>query len=437
MSLKRRFNVDGMSCQACEIHIEQELKKHNKVKCVEADYVSSVVEITLKEHMTKADLEELVESTGYSITSNSLAKKSIWSISAGVLFLILLFGKYFDFGQMSLDSTVGYGVIFMIGLLTSLHCITMCGGINIAVNSRKVTSITVGKPLSKYRSSFLYNFGRVTSYTIIGGLVGLLGSVLSFSDFTRGVISSIAALFMILIGLKMIGLIPKFSVKISGYDKVAKWLFNSEKQNGAFIVGLVNGFMPCGPLQMMQLYALGTGSFVKGALAMFIFSLGTVPLMLGLSIVSTHMRHQYSKYFVKVGAVLIVVMGVVMFNRGIALAGYSQPVQAVESSVSGVIAYVESDTDFQTVQVDIQKYTYEPIVLQKGIPVNLNFYADAENLNSCNGALQIPEYNVKLGLIPGDNMVVFTPTETGVYTYSCWMGMITSEIIVVDDIEDL
>ncbi len=437
MSLKRRFNVDGMSCQACEIHIEQELKKHNKVNCVEADYVSSVVEITLKEHMTKADLEELVQSTGYSITSNSLAKKSIWLISAGILFLILLFGKYLDFGQMSLDSTVGYGMIFMIGLLTSLHCITMCGGINIAVNSRKVTSITVGKPLSKYRSSFLYNLGRVTSYTLIGGLVGLLGSVLSFSDFTRGLITLIAALFMILLGLKMIGLIPKFSFKISAYDKVAKWLFNDEKQNGAFIVGLVNGFMPCGPLQMMQLYALGTGSFVKGALAMFVFSLGTFPLMLGLSIVSTHMRHQYSKYFVKAGAVLIVVMGVVMFNRGIILAGYSQPAQAVESSVSGAIAHVESDTDVQTVQVDIQKYTYEPIVLQRGIPVNLNFNAEAENLNSCNGALQIPEYNVKLGLVPGDNMVEFTPTEVGVFTYSCWMGMITSEIIVVDDIGDL
>ena len=83
----------------------------------------------------------------------------------------------------------------------------------------------------------------------------------------------------------------------------------------------MNGLMPCGPLQAMQLYALGTGSFLAGALSMFIFSLGTVPLMFGLGALSSLLSSKFTSRMMKVSAALVLLLGLVMVNRGLALSG--------------------------------------------------------------------------------------------------------------------
>lgn len=87
------------------------------------------------------------------------------------------------------------------------------------------------------------------------------------------------------------------------------------------LIGILNGFMPCGPLQAMQLYALGTGGFIQGALSMFAFSIGTVPLMLTFGTVSTFITKRFSKYMVRASAVLIVALSIVMITRGLSLSG--------------------------------------------------------------------------------------------------------------------
>ena len=135
----------------------------------------------------------------------------------------------------------------------------MCGAINL---------IAIYDTNKNYKRSLLYNLGRVLSYTLIGGLVGLIGSIFTLSNIANGIVILIASLIMLVMSFNMLGIID-FKIPF-------KKIRIKKKTRNAFIVGLLNGLMPCGPLQAMQVYALSTGSFIKGALSMFLFSLGTV-----------------------------------------------------------------------------------------------------------------------------------------------------------------
>jgi plastocyanin domain-containing protein len=75
---------------------------------------------------------------------------------------------------------------------------------------------------------------------------------------------------------------------------------------------------------------------------------------------------------------------------------------------------------------------YEPITVQKGIPVKWIIKAEEGSINGCNNSIVIPQYGMQKDLSIGDNIIEFTPTESGTVPFSCWMGMISSQITVVD-----
>lgn len=91
--------------------------------------------------------------------------------------------------------------------------------------------------------------------------------------------------------------------------------------------------------------------------------------------------------------------------------------------------------DIQEISIDLKSRAYAPIVVQKGIPVKFNIIATQDNINSCNGTIIIPELNIEKTLVPGDNIIEFTPENEGTIAYSCWMGMINSKIQVVADLD--
>lgn len=171
--------------------------------------------------------------------------------------------------------------------------------------------------MSKLIPSFLYNMGRLFSYTIIGAVVGGLGAVINISPSTRGMGAILAGGFMLIMGLSMLD-ISFFRKIIPRMPKVfAGKLYAKLNKAAPFTVGLLNGLMPCGPLQSMQLFALGTGDALVGALSMFFFALGTVPLMFGLGALSSLLSHSFRGKMVKVGAVLVAVLGAFMLFMGI------------------------------------------------------------------------------------------------------------------------
>ncbi len=457
--IRRILHIDGMTCTGCETRIENTLKKLEGIEEVKAIFNSANIYITYDSNYIKLErIIEVIEKLDYRVLNNPLYNSSVDSAKQKGLengsiagknigqFLgvgVIIFALYtilnstigFNFIP-NIDQSMGYGILFFIGLMTSLHCIAMCGGINLSVSipnyTRKSKSSSNIKA-SELKPGLLYNMGRVIAYTAVGGIVGSIGSVVSFSGTAKGIAAVISGLFMVIMGLNMLNVFPwlrKLNPRLPKF--LVKNVHSSIRNKGPLFIGLLNGLMPCGPLQAMQLYALGTGSFVSGALSMFLFSLGTVPLMLGFGTVSSLLSRKFTHKMLKVSAVLVMILGIIMMNRGLNLSGIDLANSVMmASTVSSNVAILEDGV--QTVTIKLEAGSYSPITVQKGVPVKWNIRVEAGDLNGCNNPIIIPEFNIQKGLTIGDNYIQFTPEKEGNFVYTCWMGMISSNIKVVSD----
>lgn len=436
--------IKGMSCGACEVKLEEGLNKLKGVSKAKVSYKNANAVITYNPKLiSRLDMEAEIERLGYHAVNQKSEENvkeeknginTLLGIGMLVLAVILIQNNTGLFQLVpQINQNMGYGILFVIGILTSLHCVAMCGGINLSqcVSYGSADSSATG--ILKYTPSLLYNAGRVVSYTLIGGIVGALGSVVSISGTARGVVALAAGIFMVIMGLNMLNIFPALRKIVPGMPKIfRKKLVGSGKGKGPFYIGLLNGLMPCGPLQSMQLYALGTGSFMAGALSMLLFSLGTVPLMFGFGAIAGLLNSKYTKKMMKASAALVITLGIIMLNRGLSLSGIDL-VRASNTVDAGNTARVEENV--QVITTKLQPGGYEPIVVQKGVPVKWTIQAEQKDLNGCNETIVIPAYNIEVTLKEGDNLIEFTPKETGNIPYSCWMGMIRSNIQVVDSIQ--
>lgn len=446
------IKIDGMTCVSCENRIERTLKNTEGIISVKVNYSKGTATVTFDAGMIRLkEIEKIIEKLDYRVIkpdqhSNNNENTSVQIVGVIVIILALYmiinrFGGFNIFNSFpEAKEGMGYGMLFVIGLLTSTHCIAMCGGINLSQCVPYQSGKTEGKHrLASLSPSLLYNAGRVISYTVIGGIVGALGSVISFSGAAKGIVAVIAGIFMVIMGLNMLNLFPWLRKLNPRMPKIfAAKIYEQKKSNRPLYVGLLNGLMPCGPLQAMQLYALSTGDPVKGALSMMLFSLGTVPLMFGLGALSSVLSRKFTHRMMTVSAVLVVILGVFMFSNGVALSGYALPFSDGISNTekAGGIATAEIIDGVQVVTTTLSSGRYEPIRVQAGIPVQWNIQAEAGSINGCNNRIIIPEYQLEKKLEPGDNIIEFTPSNSGTIPYSCWMGMIRSEIVVAQDLND-
>ena len=424
------LRVENMICISCERKINNTLKNVKGVIEGRASYKNGTLYIKYDENLCSLkDIENILTDLGYSINKDSSINKEALSI-AGILLIALVIFKLgqnsgsFDMSE-SLKSNIGYISLFFVGIFTSLHCIGMCGGIMMSQS----LSFKEDKPLGKLKPSLFYNLGRLTSYTLLGGIVGAIGSVFSLSTSMQGLISLFAAVFMIIMGFNISGFktFRRFSLNIPLLSA------NNNNNKNPFIVGLLNGLMPCGPLQTMQLYALATGSFISGALSMFFFALGTIPLMMSLGLILGSLSKNRTKQILKLSGIIIVVLGVNMAFRGLSLLDINlQPNISTETTDKN-IATIEGDK--QSVEISATLRGYEPnvIYLQKGIEADL--IIQGERLTSCNNEIIIPSLNVRKKLSSGDNVITFSPESD--INFSCWMGMKRGRIKVVDSLDNI
>lgn len=449
--ITKKFNVDGMTCTGCENRIENTLKKLEGIQEVKAKFSDQTVQVNyIQELVTEKQIIDTIEKLDYKVITGKRYTKvgdNKPEKESNVKFIgviVVLIAVYFIIQNTvgfnfipEVNQSMGYGMLFLIGILTSLHCVAMCGGINIS----QCASYEEKNYKSKFTPSLLYNLGRVISYTLIGGIFGAFGSLISISPFAKSVVSVITGILMLIMGLNMLNVFPwlrKFN------PRMPKFLVNkfkkSDSRKGPLYIGLLNGLMPCGPLQAMQIYALGTGSFINGSISMLLFSLGTVPLMFGLGALSSMLTAKFNKRMMKVSAALVIILGVIMMNRGLSLSGISLiPTDLIlisntnkSSGSSANVAVIKDGV--QNVTTTLTDGRYTPIVVQKGIPVKWTIKVEKGDLNGCNNPISIPEYKLTKKLVIGDNLIEFTPTKTGNVIYTCWMGMISSSIKVVDDL---
>ena len=451
------YRVQGMTCAHCEMQVAKAARAVPGVNSAKASFSSKTLEVTydsslLDEAALTDAITQAVEAEGYRVDGLQKQRHPILKVLPIALFLFALYLllRYtigFDFfGYIpKIDSTISLTALFVTGLFTSVHCIAMCGGINL---SQSVGAKGAGK--ASLRNPLLYNLGRVISYTVIGGVVGGIGSVLFLSETLKAILLALAAVGMLLMGLSMLGWLPSWLTPRMPRFLAAK-IGKKSAGKGPLVIGLLNGLMPCGPLQAMQLYALATGSVLTGALSMFLFSLGTVPLMLGAGALFSTLKGKFAYVIQRVSAVLVVFFAIVMATNALSLLGIgsSSTLDVAPAATAAVKEKGDSllqqaldkgylpatlDGGVQKVQANLNPSVYPFIIVQKGIPVEFTITAEEQNITGCNQTVVLPSYDVQKALTSGDNVIKFTPEESGLIPYTCWMGMLDGRILVVDDL---
>ena len=193
--------------------------------------------------------------------------------------------------------------------------------------------------------------------------------------------------------------------------------------------------MPCGPLQAMQIYALSTASIVYGALSMFLFCLGTIPLMLFFGSFVNLCKGKSKIVINKIASVLIFILSIAMLNR--ALVGFGFNIEDMFISKQDYAEYTKTiiKDDYQYVEFDLDYDQFKDIIVQKDIPVKMVINVDKKHLNGCNNEIVINEYGIKQKLEIGKNEIEFIPQNEGNYIYSCWMNMISNKIKVINNMD--
>ncbi len=215
-------------------------------------------------------------------------------------------------------------MVFLAGLAGGFgHCIGMCGGIVAACSFAGTAG--KGKISSAPAFQALYHSGRLATYSLLGAAFGALGSLPAFSSATRPFqmwIPIVAGVLMVIVGIAIaLGWDSKVMTMFGrGSNRFARStaMFAKNGMFAALPFGLLMGFLPCGMLAAMELKAMSTGSALWGAAVMLSFGLGTVPGLSGFGIASGFLGTQVRGILLKMGAVIVVVIGLLTIARGFA-----------------------------------------------------------------------------------------------------------------------
>jgi sulfite exporter TauE/SafE len=208
-----------------------------------------------------------------------------------------------------------YGIAFFIGLFGSVHCIGMCGPLAFAVPSFHTRWWLV------VADKIIYNLGRVVSYSFLGLLFGLIGKQLWMYDMQQGV-SVISGMLIIMAGLSRLYNIrlkdkKVLSVLLLPVNKMLNYAL--QHKAGHFIVGVFNGFLPCGFVYLALVGAINTTTPIAAAQFMFWFGMGTFPLMLLATVSSGFMGPAVRRRINKGMPYLMVCLGIWFLVRGLNL----------------------------------------------------------------------------------------------------------------------
>lgn len=462
MAKEHIYSVKGMHCASCEILIEKKLLDVPNIKAVDASTQEGKVVVEYEgdrpnpERLSKLFNQENYKFSDFSSPKSSngeaetglSAKKSNSTLVAFniaifiiVAFLILQRIGIGDF--LSINSKSSLFTLFGFGFLAGISsCAALVGGIVLSMSKQWQSLYAENDTTSKkIQPHLMFNAGRVVSYVILGGILGLIGSRLQISSqFTSYLIVGIS-LLMIALGLQMLGVKAFRKFQIAVPKTATRYIANENNFQGKympFIMGALTFFLPCGFTIAAQGLALISGNFFQGALIMGAFVLGTVPtlLFIGLSSVKFSSKPHLAERFSKVAGFLVLFFALFNMTNQMNVLGFTgvslnqNQTQTIDEKdlppiVNGkqVIKMVASSS----------KDTPNYFKVRLGVPVRWEITADS-SAGGCNSSIiSASLFSGSIDLTPGQVSVKeFTPTKAGKFRFSCQMGMITGIIEVVD-----
>ncbi len=220
-----------------------------------------------------------------------------------------------------MDSIDIFSIITIAFLGSFGHCLGMCGGIVIAYSSTKID-----KSYSKTMQTIAhltYSLGRITTYVMLGAIFGAIGGVAKLNGYTMAVMTIVAGIFMILAGLSLLGkfaFLTKLEHSFSSsklYQNLFRQVLRSRSLYSFYILGILNGFLPCGLVYFFAVTAASTGSALWGAVVMFIFGLSTVPALFSLGyFTGLFTKSSFRQLMMNIASLVVILFGVYTLYRG-------------------------------------------------------------------------------------------------------------------------
>lgn len=444
--------IKGMHCKSCEILIHDELIKIKNIIKTHISHRKGEVEIFHTGKLELARVSMAINDAGYKlgsdekewITRNPSDYKDLFFSFAVLIVLYFILSKLGLFNMnMGADNSSSLPVVLLIGLTAGFStCMALVGGLVLGISARFSEKNPAATPIDKFRPHLFFMAGRILSYILLGGIIGWVGSAFQLTSSTLGILTILVGIVMLVLGLQLTELFPRLSsgnfTLPAGISKLFGISNKKEKEyshNNSFLLGALTFFLPCGFTQAMQLYAISTGSFVSGALIMGIFALGTAPGLLGIGGLTSIVKGSFAKKFFKFAGIVVVFLALFNISNGANLTGISAKFANIGNSNSKINANdpnVKLENGVQVIRMrqDARGYSPSSFTIRKDTPVK--WVITSEDSRSCSASIFSLKLNIKKYLEDGENIIEFTPKETGKIAFSCSMGMYKGVFYVID-----
>ncbi|HQV63129.1 MAG TPA: sulfite exporter TauE/SafE family protein [Anaerolineales bacterium] len=381
-------------------------------------------------------------------------------VMIGVVFVAIAFGLVvFQPNTQSLSLAAGSGawsqlvVAFITGITTGgLSCLAVQGGLLASSLAHQIEQDYVeqsahhkGKASVRSNSAFpilLFLISKLVAYTLLGALLGWLGSYLTLSPMTRAMLMMAIGIFMIGNALRMFNVHPIFRYfSIEPPKFITRYIRRTAKGTDTFtplFLGALTVFIPCGITQAMMATALGTGSAAMGAALMFAFVLGTSPVFFIIAYLTTELGARLEKFFMRFVAVVVLILGFTTLNSGLNVLGSPFSFQNLtrnlipSESVSDPVA--ESPQTSATageIFLNVNNDGYFPRSLSAPADTAVTLNLVTNQTYSCARDFVIPSLDVYELLPDTGTMQVSIPAQPKGTTmfFTCSMGMYTGQIV--------
>ncbi len=337
--------------------------------------------------------------------------------------------------------------IFLTGLLTGgLTCLAIQGGLLATTIAQRHEEKLKNEVRQTGKALPILSFlgAKLVAYTLLGFLLGMVGSVAQLSLTTKIVLQVAVVIFMLGTAGNLLKLHPIFRYFIIQPPRFLTRLVRKEsKSKNIFapaVLGAFTIFIPCGTTQAMMALAIASGNPWGGAAILFAFVLGTSPLFFILGYFATKLGETFQKSFAKVAAYTLIFLALYNLTGAIALTGTTFIPSDVITRVYCVFTFCDRDpiptahvaTDEATITINESGYEPKNLTVKAGSEVTLHLVNNSGG--GCTQAFTLPKYNIeKIVPIGTSDIVTFTaPNEPGSkIAFMCSMGMFRGTIDVI------
>jgi len=348
-------------------------------------------------------------------------------------------------------------VAFITGITTGgLSCLAVQGGLLASSLAHQIEQDYVEQAANKKQKQkapvrtnsafpiFLFLAAKLVAYTLLGALLGWLGSFLTLSPMTRAMLMIAIGVFMIGNALRMFNVHPIFRYfSVEPPKFITRYIRRTAKGTDTatpLFLGALTVFIPCGVTQAMMATALGTGSITMGAALMFAFILGTSPIFFIVAYLTTELGAKLEKFFMRFVAVVLLILGFVTLNGGLNVLGSPLSFENLtrswlpsqsESTASAESPQAQASEGDGEITLQVQNDGYFPSTLKAPADKALTLNLVTNKTYSCARDFVIPALSVYQLLPDTGTMQVSIPAQKKGSTlfFTCSMGMYTGQII--------